>query len=198
MLIHTIIFRVAGITFKNEEGKDIQKEIKRVLNEYKKNKYFNELYGGYTNSEIKELDLNISEFDGCDFIARLEGDEYEGADCFKIYLKTYNDSYLHIGHAPKEYVNEITEWVTKENIKIKGNANIVGGKYKYCEQYEEDYEEKEKVSIKELAYGAEITLFFYDDNPATSYNNENNHYNSNYKEAERQQKNLSVPFIIHM
>ena len=63
MLIHSISFKVKGTTFKNEENKDIQKEIKKVLKEYKENDYFDELYGGYTNKEIKEIDLNISEYE---------------------------------------------------------------------------------------------------------------------------------------
>ena len=58
MVVKTIEFNVAGVTFKNKEGKDIQKEIKRVLKEYKQNDYFDELYGGYTNKEIKEMDLD--------------------------------------------------------------------------------------------------------------------------------------------
>lgn len=36
MLLKRMIFKVAGVTFKNEDGKDIQKEIIKVLNEYKK------------------------------------------------------------------------------------------------------------------------------------------------------------------
>lgn len=35
MLVHTVNFKVAGVTFNNEEGKDIQKQIKKILNEYK-------------------------------------------------------------------------------------------------------------------------------------------------------------------
>ena len=88
MLIHSISFKVKGTTFKNEENKDIQKEIKKVLKEYKENDYFDELYGGYTNKEIKEIDLNISEYEGYLFPAKLVGDEYNKEDCLKIYFKT--------------------------------------------------------------------------------------------------------------
>lgn len=162
MLVHKIDFRVAGVTFENEDGKDIQKEIKRILNEYKKNNYFDELYGGYINSEIIEMDLNVSEYEGYKFPAKLVGDEYNGEDCFKIYIKTYNDNYVHIGYAPKDNVNELAEWLSKEDLTIDGNLEITGGKYKYCEIYEEDYEEKEKVETKELKYGGVVTLTFCD------------------------------------
>lgn len=168
MLLKRMVFRVSGVTFKNEEGKDIQKEIIKVLNEYKANNYFDELYGGYTNSEIKEMDLNVCQYEGYKFPAKIAGDEYNGENCFKIYFKTYNDDYIHIGYAPKKNLEELTEWLTKENVKVKGNLSIVGGKYKYCELYEEDYEEKERVAIKELTYGIEIQLDFYDNDNETT------------------------------
>ena len=162
MLVHNMNFNVAGVTFKNEEGKDIQKEIKRIMNEYKKNDYFSEgLYNGYTNKEIKEYDLNVSEFEGYDFPAKFVGDEYEGQHCFKVYLKTYNEDYIHIGYIPKEHLDEAIEWFTK-GLNIIGTLKIVGGKYKHCEIVEEDYEEKEFVEIKELSYGAEVSLSFCD------------------------------------
>lgn len=168
MLLKRMVFKVAGVTFKNEDGKDIQKEIIKVLNEYKNNNYFDELYGGYTNPEIKEMDLNVCQYEGYKFPAKIVGDEYNGENCFKIYFKTYNDDYIHIGYAPKKNLEELTEWLTKENINVKGTLSIVGGKYKYCELYEEDYEEKEKVVTKELTYGIEIQLDFYDSNYETT------------------------------
>ena len=162
MFLNSIKFKVAGVTFKNEEGKDVQKEIKRILNEYKKNDYFGELYGGYTNSEIKEMDLNVSEYEGYKFPAKIIGDEYSGESCFKIYFKTYNNEDVHIGYVPKEHLEELVEWLDKKNLQIKGTLEVIGGKYKYCELYEEDYEEKERVAIKELTYGIEISLDFFD------------------------------------
>lgn len=163
MLLNTINFKVAGVTFHNEEGKDIQKEIKKILSEYKRNDYFGELYGGYSNSEIKEMDLNVSQYEGYKFPAKLVGDEYNGEECFKIYFKTYNDKYIHVGYAPKDKMDELVNWLTKENINVQGTLEVIGGKYKYCELYEEDYEEKERVSTTELTYGIEILLNFYGD-----------------------------------
>ncbi len=164
MQIHIINFKVKGVTFKNEDGKDIQKGIKSILNEYKKNKYFDSLYGGYTNKEIIEYDLNISEYENVKLPARLVGDEFKGEECLKIYLKTYNDDYFHVGYAPKENLEEIAEWLNRKDLKCDGSIEIIGGKYKHSEIEEnEDYEEIEKVVIEELTYGLEVTLSFYND-----------------------------------
>lgn len=164
MLVHQITFRVKGVTFENEEDKDIQKGIKKILNEYKKNDFFGELYGGYTNKEIIEYDLNVSEYENVKLPAKLVGDEYNGEDCLKIYLKTYYDDYFHVGYAPKEDLDEISEWLTREDLKCEGNIEVIGGKYKHCEVIENDeYEEVEKVVIEELNYGLEVYLSFYND-----------------------------------
>lgn len=169
MLVHTISFNVKGVTLKNEEGNDIQKEIKNILKEYKNNNYFDSLYGGYTNNDIKEMDLNISEYEGYSFPAKLVGDEYEGEECIKIYFKTYNDDYIHVGYAPKNTLAEISEWITKEGIKKEGKLEVIGGRYKHTEIIEEDYEEKEKIVTEELTYGLEITLNFYNDKIDNDY-----------------------------
>lgn len=201
MLLHSIEFKVAGVTYENEEGRDIQKEIKKILNEYKRNDYFDELYDGYTNSEIKEMDLHVSEYEGCKFPAKIVGDEYKGEECFKIYFKTYNDEYVHIGYSPKDSIEELIEWLSKENIKVDGTLEIIGGKYKYCELYEEDYEEKERVATKELTYGIKILLKFYSKNEGNKkdeltevldklnkeQHNQDKSYVDKRKEIERQQ-----------
>lgn len=169
MLVHTIAFKVKGVTFKNEEGKNIQTEIKNILKEYKSNGYFDNLYGGYTNNDIKEMDLDVSEYEGYSFQAKLVGEEYEGEDCIKIYFKTYNDNYIHVGYVPKNNLDEISEWITKEGIKTEGRLEVTGGRYKHLEIVEEDYEEKERIVTEELTYGLKITLNFYDDKIDNDY-----------------------------
>ena len=190
MLVHTIAFKVKGVTFKNEEGKDIQKGIKDILEEYKSNDYFDRLYGGYTNKDIKEMDLDISEYEGYSFPAKLVGDEYEGEDCIKIYFKTYNDDFIHVGYAPKENIDEISEWIIKEGIKTEGRLEVIGGKYKHSEIVEEDYEEKERIVTEELTYGLKITLNFYDDKKDSDY----------LKKQERIKRDINkekaIPYII--
>ena len=190
MLVHKISFKVKGVTFKNEEGKDIQKEIKDILKEYKNNDYFDSLYGGYTNNDIKEMDLDVSEYEGYSFPAKLVGDEYEGEDCIKIYFKTYNDNYIHVGYVPKNNLDEISEWITKEGIKTEGRLEVTGGRYKHSKIVEEDYEEKEKIVTEELTYGLKITLNFYNDKIDSDY----------LKEQEKIKRNINkekaIPYII--
>lgn len=175
MLVNKIDFKVKGVTYDNEENKDIQKEIKRILKEYKKNEYFDELYGGYTNKEIIEMDLNVSEYEGYKFPAKLVGDEYNGEECIKVYIKAHDDSYVHIGYVPKDELEEIAEWITRSDLRCDGNISIIGGRYKHCEIEENDeYEEVEKVVVEELTYGIEVNLLFYDDSKVKIDNNEKN------------------------
>lgn len=169
MLVHTITFKIKGVTFKNEEGNDIQKEIKDILKEYKNNDYFDSLYDGYTNNDIKEMNLDVSEYEGYSFPAKLVGDEYKGEDRIKIYFKTYNDDYIHVGYAPKDNLNEISEWITKEGVKTEGRLEVTGGRYKHSEIIEENYEEKERIVTEELTYGLKIILNFYDDKIDSDY-----------------------------
>lgn len=189
MLVHKIDFKVKGVTFKNEDGKDIQKEIKRVLKEYKSNDYFDTLYGGYTNSEIKEMDLNVSEYEGEIFPVRLVGDEYNNEECLKVYFKTYNDEYVHVGYAPKDKLEEISEWLNKKELKVDGKLEVVGGKYKHTEFYEEDYEEKERVVVEELTYGLEITLAFSDNQTNQEYKREKTENDKSYLQKEDEERN---------
>lgn len=175
MLVKDIKFKVKGVTFKNETNRDIQKEIKKVLKEYKNNDYFNELYGGFTNKEIIELDLNVSEYEGYKFPAKLVGDEYNGKECIKVYIKAYDDSYVHVGYVPRDELEEIAEWITRSDLRCDGNISIIGGRYKHCEIEENDeYEEIEKVVVEELTYGIEVNLSFYDDSKVKIDNNEEN------------------------
>lgn len=199
MLVKQICFKVKGVTFRNEDNKDIQKEIKRILKEYKNNDYFDKLYGGYTNKDIIEMDLNVSEYEGYSFPAKLVGDEYNGEDCLKVYFRTYNDEYVHVGYAPQEELEEIAEWITKKDIKIEGNLSIVGGKYKYLETYEEDYEEKERVAKEELTYGIEVTLNFYNNEVEPKVQKYQEEHEKAIKSIERSktiEKIVSALFII--
>ena len=95
----TLKFNVAGVTFKNEQEKDIQGEIKKILLEYERNDCF-EKYGGYTNSEIKELKIEVSEFEDATIEINLKEDIYENKPCIKIYLKRYIDTKISILSLP--------------------------------------------------------------------------------------------------
>lgn len=168
MLIHKIKFKVHGVTFNNEDNINIQDGIIKILNEYKRNNYFDELYCGYTKKEIIEMDLNVSEYEGCLFSGLIKEDMFEGQKCYKVYINTFNDSLFHIGYAPKDLINEIEEWYNKTNLKCVTNISITGGKCKCCTTKVIDYKENTTIEIKELNYGFNIELRFTDNTVNTN------------------------------
>ncbi len=158
-------FKVAGITSENEDRKDIQTLIDRDLKKQYKEGLIDEKYEGYTNSEIKEMDLNVPEFSNITYDVIVKEDTFNDEKCAKVYIKNYEGNLVHIGYIPKkqlkEYFNEKEIYNSNKNkSEITGTAELTGGKYKYCELYEEDYVEKERVEIKELSYGLNVTLFY--------------------------------------
>lgn len=155
----TLNFNVKGVTFENEEGKDIQKEIRKIFLEYERNECF-EKYSGYSNAEIKELQLEVAEFEDAEVEMTLKEDTYQGKPCIKIYVKKYDDTYCHVGYMPKGLVKTYLKW--EKNFKhVKSDIKLVGGKIK---QLEYDYiTEKDKVEIVELEYGFEVELILYND-----------------------------------
>lgn len=168
MLVKNIDFKVHGVTFDNEDGINIQDGIVKILNEYKKNDYFDELYCGYSKKEIIEMDLNVSEYEGYTFSGSIKEDIFENKKCYKVYLDTYHDFKFHIGYVPIELVNEISEWLSKEDLKLITNITITGGKCKHCVSTTENYEDIETVEITELAYGFKVELRFCDNASSTT------------------------------
>lgn len=174
MLIHKINFKVHGVTFDNEDNINIQDGIVKVLNEYKRNNYFDKLYCGYSKKEIIDMDLNISEYEDCLFTGNIKKDIFEGKNCYKVYIDTYNNSRFHIGYAPKSLINEISEWIQKNNLKYTTNIYITGGKCKHCVSTTINYEDTCHVEITELAYGFNVELRFYDDTINTNTHTKEN------------------------
>jgi len=152
-------FNVNGVTFQNEEGKDIQKEIRKIFLEYEKNGCF-EKYSGYTNSEIKEFVTEVAEFEDAEVEMKLKEDTYEDKPCVKIYIKRYDNSYCHIGYVPKGTVKKYLK--LKEHFKkMKPNINLIGGRIKQLGY--DDITDKEIVETVELNYGFEVVLTFYNE-----------------------------------
>ena len=155
----TLKFNVKGVTFENEDGKDIQKEIRKIFLEYERNGEF-EKYSGYTNAEIKEFGSEVAEFEDAQVEMKLKEDVYEGKPSIKVYIKRYDNSYCHIGYMPKGLVKEYLK-LSKTYKEMKTNINLVGGKIKQLEY--DDETDKEKVTVVELTYGFEVSLTFYND-----------------------------------
>lgn len=152
-------FKVNGVTFENEDGNDIQRIIKKEIRELKESGLINEKYEGYSNKEIKEMDLNVQEYSDITFDVKIKEAIFEDKPCVKIYIEKNNGDYVHIGYLPKKLLKEYNLY-KEDAINITGTAELVGGKYKHCICYEEDYEEKTEVETIELDYGLLVNLNF--------------------------------------
>lgn len=152
-------FKVKGVTFENEEGKNIQKIIKSEIRELKEDGLIYEEYEGYTNAEIKDMDLNVQQYSDVTFNVKLEEDIFQEKPCVKIYIETNDREYIHVGYMPKNLLKEYAK-LKKYAISIDGIARLTGGKYKHCEYYEnDDYEEVAQIETTELDYGLIVTLY---------------------------------------
>lgn len=139
-----MIFNVAGVTFGDRQAriKNIAKEVRSWCDR-------SDLYGGYTNKEIYEMVLNVSELEGVD-VGLIEINEAVYEDQ-RAYVVQYKDEIL--GYVPKDRVEELHQLLEKhKNVEMR--SFIVGGKCKSV-NYDED-----KVVIEELTYGIEISLKF--------------------------------------
>lgn len=166
-------FKVKGVTFANEEGKDIQKIIKKELRELQENGLIDEKYEGYSNREIKEMDLNVQEYSDVVFNVKVKEDVFEEKPCIKIYIEKLDGDYVHVGYMPKKLLKEYNQLKYSLN-EVIGIAELTGGKYKHCVYYEEDYEEKEEIETVELDYGLLVKLNIKNDK--ISEQQEEKHY----------------------
>ena len=156
-------FKVKGMTFKNEEGKDIQSLIKKELRELQDNDLIEEKYEGYTNSEIKEMDLNVQEYSDVSFNVKVQEDIFEGKTCVKIYIEKNDGNYIHVGYLPQKLLKQYMQLKEGSN-KITGIAELIGGRYKHCRYYEDDYEEKAEIETVNLDYGLLVKLYLRNNN----------------------------------
>lgn len=153
----SIIFNVAGVTYENDSGKEIQPLLRKIARQIAKDNDI-ESYGGYTNSEIIEYIESISEFEDveCGEYITFEKDPNNEFDKNAIKVIVELDSKKHhIGHVPKKNNLEIGSLLDSDSI-VGISANFVGGKIKEV-QY--DFEkEKDIVVTNELTLGLEVIL----------------------------------------
>lgn len=197
MIVHTMNFKVSGITLPNKDGKDPQTEIKRILKDYKRTGYIDEtnLFNGYTNKEIKEDDLSVSEYEGMHFPFKLLQSKFDNEDCVEVYFIEDNKKETHIGYAPKNYVNELIEWFTKENVTHTMNMKIIGGKKKFVVETENDVGDiVDKVVTDELNYGAVISISFYDNSEQIKTTTQQN--NATNKDSGKDGRGIAIGIII--
>ncbi|MGG0152316.1 HIRAN domain-containing protein [Bacillus mycoides] len=156
---NTLTFNIAGVTFDNDKGKDIQSLLRRIARAIAK-EYDIESYGGYTNKELLEIWGEASEFEDIefgDYISFVKDPDNEfDKNAIKV-IVNLNDKEFHIGHVPKKQNIKIGKLLDSESI-TSISANFVGGKTKSVDY--DDEKDKDVVVITELTLGVLITLRF--------------------------------------
>lgn len=164
----TFMFKVVGVTRKNEEGKNIQSVLKSIIKTYKESGYL-ESFDGMTNNKIlKEYEEqfgsdHIGEFESQYVYNRLElvpepNNPYD-ENAIKVYI--YDDSESeekhHIGYVGREDNIRLNELI--DNMKMKRNHfEFIGGKYKSVEY--DDLEDKHYIETKTLTLGVSVFVSF--------------------------------------
>lgn len=156
---NTLTFNVAGVTFENDKGKNIQALLRRIARAIAKENYIDS-YGGYTNKELLEIWGEASEFEDVEFgdcISFVKDPDNEfDKNAIKV-IVNLDDKEFHIGHVPKKQNVEIGKLLDSESI-TSFSANFVGGKTKSVDY--DDEKDKDVVIITELTLGVLITLHF--------------------------------------
>lgn len=157
-----LTFRVTGVSYENETGKDIQKLLHKIGREIAEEKGI-ELYSGLSNSEILEYYDEVSEFEDVEFgeyivFKKDPNNEYD-PNAIKVYIEL-DDELHHIGHVPRKYNKKIGKLLDSDLIDDI-EATFTGGKIKKADyDFEKD---KDVVVIKELTLGVEITVHYKDE-----------------------------------
>lgn len=154
---NTLTFNVAGVTFENDKGKDIQPLLKRIARAIAKENYI-DAYGGYTNKELLEIWGEASEFEDVEFGDYIsfvkDPDNKFDKNAIKA-IVNLNEKEFHIGHVPKKQNIEVGKLLDSESI-ISISAKFIGGKTKSVDY--DDEKDKDVVVINERTLGVLITL----------------------------------------
>jgi len=141
-------FNVVGISKTNDEGKDIQKLIRRHVKD--ELEYTDYAYEGMTNKEILEYGEDVYEADiSGDYEVTFEPEPDNPYDPKAIKVK--HEDIGHIGYVPRDYTSRVFKALSQD---YKVEWKLVGGKYKYVD-WEED-----KVRTKTLNYGVVVDVTY--------------------------------------
>lgn len=156
-------YKLSGVTYNNENGKDIQKEISKILRKYVSEGIINkeDMYLGYENSDIKAMDIAVSQYEDIAFNAKIKKDTFNGKPCIKVYIENADKkTYTHIGYIPKTHkqIQEVID-IIDNNKNIVLTLYVTGGKNKRCRvETDDDYNEKYYVETIELTYGFNLFI----------------------------------------
>ena len=156
-------YKLSGVTYDNEDGKNIQDIIPKILRKYVSEGFISkdDMYLGYDNSDIKDMDIVVSQYEDIPFKAKLKKDIWQEKPCVKVYIENADQStYTHIGYIPKKN-KQIQEVLTimENNENIKTTLYITGGKNKRCRvETDDEYNEKYYVETIDLTYGFNLFI----------------------------------------
>ena len=156
MLVKKINFKVIAIE-QNEDKIIVQRGIENILNEYKTIGYCDKVYNGYSDNDIVEKKIYVTEYQEQEFRGYIEECCYLERKTYKVFMKDYRGECFHIGYVPFNRVSEIEEWLNNNKLEVKGNVFVLGGNAKYCTQTENELKTENK------PYGFEVELRFYND-----------------------------------
>lgn len=153
----TLQFKVAGVTFKNEDGTDRQKIIKSLAAEARDILDKEDLYDGLSNKDIVDIyagDYNSYVYELTDefFDVELKEYSYEGSPAFHVVSRNGI-----VGNVPADMVStvkDLLEKSTKQHIL----GFFTGGKAKYLEYDYDKY--KDVVRTDTLTYGVRVKAIF--------------------------------------
>lgn len=139
---------ITGLNYSNDKSKNIQSLINEYLEENAHN-YFED----YTNSEIKEDDLDIwqydhSDFDCIDFIFETDNKYDPNA------IKVIHEEMGHIGYIPKNDTSKIKNILNSSN-SYHADLDFKGGKHKFLTF---DDNGKEKVKTEKRPYYINLVI----------------------------------------
>ena len=140
---------IAGVTHKNDEGKNIQK----LFKDYVSLNYDSTNFEDYTNDEIIENDLKINEYNLVEIntITLLpDTNNIYDSNAIKIIHKDLG----HIGYIPSENCIDVKNFIDT-NKKIEFIISFRGGKTKFVET---DENLEDKVVTEEKNYYVDLTI----------------------------------------
>lgn len=156
-------YKLSGVTYDNENGKDIQREIAKILRKYVSEGLIDkeDMFLGYDNSDIKDMDICVSQYENIAFNAKIKKDTFEGKTCVKVYIENADKkTYTHIGYIPKKHkqIQEVID-IINNNENIGLTLYVTGGKNKRCRvETDDEYNEKYYVETVELTYGFNLFI----------------------------------------
>lgn len=167
MLVKKMNFKVVPIE-QNEDGIMVQQGVESILNEYRTNGYCDKAYDGYSDNDIVDRKLYVTEYQGQEFRGYIEECYYQERKTYKVFMKDCKGECFHIGYVPFNRVNEVEEWLDNNKLEIKGNVFVIGGHAKYCTQTDNELKTEDK------PYSFEVELRFYDNKEDNKKIKENN------------------------